>query len=241
MQSYKLPINGTTQRKILSSILDRKDGMTVDELVDQFGIGRSAVNQHLTALERDGYVEVGRLQKSRGRPRKVYVLTEDGVNLFPKKYSWFSALLLQVLQNQIGTEQLGDYMRNLGAQLALDQRSRVDGKRPADKIPEIVKIMNETGFEAKAIPSQGDETIPRIECKNCVYHDLARDYTQVCQFDLGFLSGLMGHEIEHQECMVRGGRACRFRFAPQPAPTPGARKSRRPARTKSSKAREPRR
>ena len=209
------PIGGDTQRQILALLLNRKEGMTVNQMADHFGIGRTAINQHLATLRQQGYVANGQVLKGRGRPRKSYVLTNDGVNLFPKKYSWFSAMLLNVLQTQMGADRLADFMRNLGAQMAQGQLVRLAGKRTSEKVTEIVKIMNEAGFEARVIASQADEVIPRIECKNCVYHDLARDYTQVCQFDLGFLSTLMGQQIEHQACMVRGGTACRFRFPPQ--------------------------
>lgn len=213
-ESIVVPIGGDTQRQILSLLLSRKEGMTVDQMADHFGIGRTAVNQHLATLKEQGYVANGHIQKGRGRPRKSYVLTNDGINLFPKKYSWFSALLLDVLQGQMGADQLADFMRDLGTQMAQDQLARVKGKRAPEKVAEIVKIMNENGFDARVVASQADEVTPRIECKNCVYHDLARDYRQVCQFDLGFLSGLMGQPIEHQSCMVRGGTACRFRFPP---------------------------
>ncbi|MGH6930963.1 MAG: helix-turn-helix transcriptional regulator [Dongiaceae bacterium] len=203
--------------------------MTVDQLSDHFGIGRTAVNQHLTALKEQGYVADGQVQKGRGRPRRSYILTNDGINLFPKKYNWFSALLLNVLRDQMGADGLAVFMRNLGAQMAQDQLARIAGKRAPDRVAEIVKIMNEAGFDARTIESQADEIIPRIECKNCVYHDLARDYTQVCEFDLGFLSALMGQPIEHQSCMVRGGTACRFRFPPvAPQATTSVAKKRRP-------------
>jgi predicted ArsR family transcriptional regulator len=218
MQVPQLSLNGATQKRILMLLLDNKDGLTVDKLVDQFGIGRTAVSQHLVSLERGGYIRVGKLQKTGGRPRKVYVLTDTGVNLFPKQYSWFSALLLQTLLDEFGPDRLTAYMRNLGQRLARKALPRLAGKRAPDRVAEVVQIMNETGFDARVTASQGDDVIPRIECKNCVYHDLARDYPQVCQFDLGFLSTLMGLQIEHQDCMVRGGRACRFRFVPPEAP-----------------------
>jgi predicted ArsR family transcriptional regulator len=226
------PIRGDTQRQILALLLNRKEGMTVDQMADYFGIGRTAVNQHLAVLKQQGYVVNGQSLKGRGRPRKSYVLTNDGINLFPKKYNWFSAMLLNVLKGQMGGDRLADFMRSLGTQMAQDQIGRVAGKRPAEKIAEIVKIMNEAGFDARVIASQADEVIPRIECKNCVYHDLARDFSQVCQFDLGFLSGLMGKKIEHQACMVRGGTACRFRFPPQRAVvSPAVSRSRRRRRS----------
>lgn len=236
MQVPQLPMNGATQKQMLMLLLDNKDGITIDKFVDHFGISRTAVNQHLTSLERDGFVKVGALQKSGGRPRKIFVLTDSGVNLFPKNYSWFSDLLLKTLLQEIGPDRLADYLRNLGIQMAQDQLQRVDGLRPADRVPEIVQIMNETGFDARAIPSQGDETIGRIECKNCVYHDLARDHRQVCEFDLGFLSTLMGLKIDHQECMVRGGQACRFRFITPKVPVSAKRSTRSRATKRKSRA-----
>ena len=74
--------------------------------------------------------------------------------------------------------------------------------------------MNETGFVARTFTAMSGDKLPRVECKNCVYHDLSKDYPEVCRFDIGFLSGLMGAEIEHQSCMQRGGESCRFRFIP---------------------------
>jgi predicted ArsR family transcriptional regulator len=236
MITPQISMNGATQKQMLMLLLEHKDGITVDKFVDHFGISRTAVNQHLTALERDSYVKVGWQQKTGGRPRNVYVLTDEGVNLFPKNYSWFSNLLLQVLESEFGPERMGIYLHRLGVSMAQDSLSRVEGQRPADRVPEVVRIMNETGFDARVIPSQGDETIPRIECKNCVYHDLARDHPQVCQFDLGILSTLMDLEIEHQDCMVRGGTACRFRFVPKEAQT-----AKRPPSGKTKRAPRPKR
>ena len=91
---------------------------------------------------------------------------------------------------------------------------RLVGKNRVERIAEIVQIMNETGFVARTTAASGADKLPRVECKNCVYHDLSKDYPEVCRFDIGFLSGLMGAEVEHEECMQRGGGACRFRFVP---------------------------
>jgi DeoR family transcriptional regulator, suf operon transcriptional repressor len=76
-------------------------------MADQFGIGRTAINQHLATLRQQGYVANGQVLKGRGRPRKSYVLTNDGINLFPKKYNWFSAMLLNILQTQDGSRPIG--------------------------------------------------------------------------------------------------------------------------------------
>lgn len=209
-----VPVGGSSQQQVLARLLEQKGGMTVDELAETVGISRTAVNQHLLALECDGYIRKDSVRKTGGRPGRVYVLTDEGANLFPKKYSWFSRLLMQTLRDEMGEERLAAYMYNLGVRTSADAIPRLVGKNRAERVAEIVKIMNEAGFAARAVPAEGKDRFPRIQCTNCVYHDLSKDFPEVCRFDIGFLSGLMGAEVDHQECMQRGGEACRFRFKP---------------------------
>jgi DeoR family transcriptional regulator, suf operon transcriptional repressor len=205
---------GSSQQAVLNQLLEHKSGCTLEELVEAVSLSRTAVKQHLIALESQGAVCKSTPRKTAGRPQHVYVLTEQGANLFPKQYSWFSKMLLETLRAQVGEEQVSQYMYDLGIKLSAALIPRLVGKNRAERIDEIVKIMNETGFAAKTLSAPASEKIPRVECKNCVYHDLSKDYPEVCRFDIGFLSGLMGAEVEHLACMQRGGDACRFRFIP---------------------------
>jgi DeoR family suf operon transcriptional repressor len=207
-------MTGNSQQQVLAQLLEHKSGVTVDELIASVGLSRTAVNQHLIVLERQGYIRKGTPRKTGGRPQHVYVLTEEGNNLFPKQYSWFSTLLIQTLREQLGEEQASQYMYNLGVKKSAMLIPRLVGKNRVERIAEIVKIMNETGFVARTVAPAEPDKLPRVECKNCVYHDLSKDYPEVCRFDIGFLSGLMGAEVEHQSCMQRGGQSCRFRFVP---------------------------
>jgi DeoR family suf operon transcriptional repressor len=205
---------GNSQQAVLNQLLEHKAGRTLDELVGLVGLSRTAINQHLISLERDGCIQKAAPRKTGGRPQHVYVLTEEGTNRFPKQYSWFSKLLIQMLRERLGEEEAGRYMYDLGVKTSANLIPRLVGKNRQERISEIVRIMNETGFVARTISANTGDKLPRVECKNCVYHDLSKDYPEVCRFDIGFLSGLMGAEIEHQECMQRGGGACRFRFVP---------------------------
>jgi predicted ArsR family transcriptional regulator len=209
-----MPNPGNSQQAVLNQLLEHKSGVTLDELVAGVGLSRTAVNQHLIALERDGYVRKAASRKTGGRPLHLYVLTENGINRFPKQYSWFSRLLLQTLRERFGEDEAGRYMYDLGIKMSADLIPRLVGKNRVERIAEIVKVMNEAGFVARTVSPSGADKLPRVECKNCVYHDLSKDYPEVCRFDIGFLSGLMGAEVEHQSCMQRGGDSCRFRFIP---------------------------
>jgi DeoR family suf operon transcriptional repressor len=209
-----MAITGSSQQEVLNQLMERKSGTTLEELMAALGLSRTAVNQHLMVLEREGYVQKAAPRKTGGRPQNVYVLTEVGTNTFPKQYSWFSKLLMQTLREKMGEEQLSRYMYDLGVSLSANLIPRLIGKNRAERIDEVVKIMNETGFIARTMSPEDPDKLPRVECKNCVYHDLSKDYPEVCRFDIGFLSGLMGAEVEHQSCVQRGAESCRFRFVP---------------------------
>jgi DeoR family transcriptional regulator, suf operon transcriptional repressor len=213
-EDSELFAGGDTQQRLLSQLLDCKSGLTIDEISARLEISRSAVKQHLTGLERNGFVARNASRKTGGRPGNLYVLTDAGIDSFPKQYSWFSRIMFERLRSKIGPGEFGRYMFDLGVDMSAAAIPRLVGKTRIERIIEIVKIMNETGFAARVIDAEEGDKLPRIECKNCVYHDLSKDYIEVCQFDIGFISGLMGADIDHQECMQRGGQACRFRFKP---------------------------
>lgn len=209
-----LIVIGDSRHQILSHLLEQKMGATVEELMGVLRVSRTSINQHLAVLEREGYVRKAEQRRTAGRPVRCYALTENGQNFFPKKYSWFSKVLLSTLQEQLGDEKLSSYMYDLGLKMSADLIPRLVGKNRVERVAEIVRIMNETGFRASEIDAEPSDKLPRVECTNCVYHDLAKDYPAVCRFDIGFLSGLMGAEVEHQSCMHREATACRFRFKP---------------------------
>jgi predicted ArsR family transcriptional regulator len=69
----------------------------------------------------------------------------------------------------------------------------------------------ELGYESAPI-DPANEKLPAIEATNCVFHSLARRYPEVCFFDLAMMTEVVGSDVVHDECMVRGGNVCRFKF-----------------------------
>jgi hypothetical protein len=51
---------------------------------------------------------------------------------------------------------------------------------------------------------------------NCVFHSLAQRYPEVCYFDLAMMSEVVDGDVIRDECMVRDGNVCRFKFKERP-------------------------
>lgn len=205
---------GGRQRQLLTLLLETKSGLTADELATRLDVTRSAVHQHLNALEHRGHVEKHALASTGGRPGYTWHLTDRGIDLFPKQYALFSELLIRGLKERLGSDELVSTLRGLGATLAEQYAHRLTGKNPGAQIEEVACIMRELGYQSRAEPDPG-HSLPILDARNCVYHDLAREHREVCQLDLALLGKLLDKDIEHVECMVRGGKACRFRALPR--------------------------
>lgn len=199
------------QQQILKLLLENKAGMSIDEIAAALEISRNAVQQHFAALERDGYIQAGVLNKTAGRPVRSYVLTEAGINSFPKQYAWFSELILSDLKNEMGSEAFQQYLHKLGTRLSQSLLPQFEGKPTHERIEELLKVMDGLGFKTRHRTDSA--SLERtIEACNCIYHDLAQKHEEICEFDRALMSSLLDKSIDHVECMAKGGAVCRFKI-----------------------------
>lgn len=197
---------GRTQQDLLNALLYHSGGMSIDELAEQLTVTRTAIRQHLAALERDGLVVRGDTRPTGRRPEQLYRLTDHAKEQFPRQYQMLAGVLIDEVAQIIGAEALATLMHRMGRKLALDRESQVvDEAR-------IVHHMNQAGYQAEVfLRSTGD---PEIVAHNCVFHRLAAAYPVVCELDLALIGTLGGAAVDHTECMVRGGNVCRFKLRP---------------------------
>lgn len=198
------------QYQILEHLLENRKGLSVDELAKALDISRTGVQQHFVVLERDGYIKKSTLNKTAGRPVTIYVITDKGNNYFPKQYAWFSELILNDLQQEIGAERLKAYMQKLGGKLADKLRAKFEGKDLNERVDQLALIMTDLGFQMK-LGVEAETESPSIQACNCIYHDLAQKHHEICEFDLALMSSLLDKEVEQLSCMAKGDCSCRFR------------------------------
>lgn len=194
---------GSTQQRMLETLLHAPSGATVEHLVGETGITTNAVRQHLSTLERDGLITRSGTQPSGGRPELLYSLSPSGREIFPRRYRQLAEGLIEDVGEAIGADALDAAMRRMGERAG----AQVASRGPAS-LADTARAMRSAGYEAELV---GDAA-PEIVAHNCVFHRLAERFPAVCQFDLAFMQAATGQAVEHRECMVRGGQVCRFGF-----------------------------
>jgi predicted ArsR family transcriptional regulator len=199
------------QKQLLRQLLRNKAGLSVAELSRNLTVTRTAVRQHLAALMREGLVGPGATRPSGGRPQQLYLLTDVGKEVFPRRYSWFAQLLINAMAREHGTAGLRARLGRIASAVAAQVRGRLSAtKNPRQKVQQLAALMDEFGYDAHLAKDVGGSVT--IEAENCVFQKLAMKNPQICHFDLAVLSASTGRRVELHECMAQGGQVCRFRF-----------------------------
>ncbi|MBL4744722.1 MAG: HTH domain-containing protein [Cycloclasticus sp.] len=201
---------GNRKQVILNFLLKKREGVGTNTLAEALDISRTAVQQHMSILERDGLIQQGALTKTAGRPVRLYVLTELGLSLFPKQYAWFSELLLDDLKENLGSEEFAAFMSRLGKQTANKLLAQVGDLTKQEKVDFLMTTMQTMGYEVSADKQLEIEGAVKITACNCVYHDIAMKHKEICEFDRLFISTVLDQKIEQTSCMATGGNTCKF-------------------------------
>ena len=203
--------HGTTQQKLLRTLLSSPQGASVESLCDALHVSHNAVRQHLTALLGAGLVERGSARPSGGRPQSMYQLSPAGRELFPRNYSVIAGAIIEHLYAHVGKAGVQQMLSDLGRDLGAAAAPRIDAADPDAIATVLAEQLDALGYEALPVRHDGEM---QVEAYNCVFHALAKAHPDVCRFDLAFMEAATGRPIQHMECLLRGGHACRFRIGP---------------------------
>jgi len=200
-----------SQQKILEFLLEHH-GASLDDLAAHLGVTRTAVQAHVVRLLDLGFLAFEDVKSGVGRPRRRYLVTEEGLDAFPKKYSWLTNAILAQLAGQLGPKGSSQFMRGLAESVAASLGSPIrEGDSPVVRAKQATALMNELGYRAALKPSLPGRG-PVIEAVNCVYHSVAKEHPELCQFDVSLLERVSGMEVRLETCIARGGPSCRFQF-----------------------------
>ena len=115
-------LTGETRARLLHLL--RRSRHTITTLAASMRLTDNAVRTHIAVLERDGLVEhVGTERDTGGKPARLYALTREGEELFPKAYALVLGGLVEEIAGADGRARAVELLRAVGRRVASEVAS----------------------------------------------------------------------------------------------------------------------
>lgn len=208
----------STRNRVARSILDHGPS-TVADLAERLRLTQAAVRRHLDSLVAENVVEAREKRvygnRGRGRPAKVFALTDCGRDAFDQSYDSLAVEALRWIERNAGGEEaVAAFARDRIESQGSAYREAVEAAEPARRAEALAKALTADGYAATARNAPVGEQLCQHHCP--VAH-VAEQYPQLCEAETEFFSRLLGTHVQRLATIAHGDGVCTT-FIPHGAP-----------------------
>ncbi len=200
--------NEATRDRVARSILDNGPS-TAAVLAERLDLTPAAVRRHLDHLLADGLVEAREERvygpRGRGRPAKVFSLTDSGRHVFYQAYDDLAVTALRFIAEAGGEQAITDFARGRVAELEERYRALVDAAPDDEKAEVLAEALSVDGYAASTLAATAGEQLCQHHCP--VAHAAAQ-FPQLCEAETEVFSRLLGKHVQRLATIARGDGVC---------------------------------
>ncbi|QES50714.1 transcriptional regulator [Streptomyces venezuelae] len=206
----------STRNRVARSILDHGPS-TVADLAQRLGLTQAAVRRHLDTLVADDVVAPREQRvygtRTRGRPAKVFALTDCGRDAFDQSYDTLAADALRWIAQSAGGGEQGEAAVAAFAKARLDAQAEayrvaVDAADPADRTEALAKALTVDGYAATAKSAPGPHSGEQLCQHHCPVAHVAEQFPQLCEAETEVFSRLLGTHVQRLATIAHGDGVC---------------------------------
>jgi predicted ArsR family transcriptional regulator len=208
-----------TRERVARSILENGPS-TAASLAERLGLTPAAVRRHLDALLADDMIEAREQRvyghRGRGRPAKVFAVTEAGRDAFEQAYDDLAVSALQFLADTGGQKLVADFARRRVAALEERYRPAVDAATPRERAEVLARVLTADGYAASAQSSpvaSGDQLCQH----HCPVAHAAEQFPQLCEAETEAFARLLGTHVQRLATIAHGDGVCTTHIPRVPA------------------------
>ena len=204
-------MNASTDKILF--LLKRHGPQSAAELGEQLQMTSMGARQHLMTLEADGWVSFNDEARGRGRPVRLWHLTEQAWQRFPDSHSELTLQLIDNIQQLFG--EVG--MERLIAQREQQQLARYQTEltQPAlaDRLAALTAQRTREGYMADFCQEEdGSWLLWESHCPICA---AARTCRGFCRSELALFRQLLAPAtVEREQYLLEGAHRCLYRITP---------------------------
>jgi predicted ArsR family transcriptional regulator len=206
----------STRNRVARSVLDHGPS-TVAELAGRLGLTHAAVRRHLDSLVAEKVVEPREQRvygvRTRGRPAKVFALTDCGRDAFDQSYDKLAVDALRWIERAAGGGAAGEaavaaFARDRLEVQAEAYREAIEAAAPEERTEALAKALSADGYAATArdapSPGRGEQLCQH----HCPVAHVAEQYPQLCEAETKAFSRLLGTHVQRLATIAHGDGVC---------------------------------
>lgn len=204
----------STRERVARAILEGGP-QTAAALAERLGITPAAVRRHLDAMVGEGVV-VAREQRvrgrrGRGRPAKVFALTDAGRSAFYQAYDDLAVSALRYIRETGGERALQDFARRVAARL--EERYHAVAAAAPEKAgtTALAEALSQDGYAASVEPVRLGEQVCQHHCP--VAH-VAEQFPELCEAETEVFARLLGRHVQRLATIAHGDGVCTTHVPP---------------------------
>ena len=189
-------------------LIQRNGPMGIKDLRQALGVSDTAIRQQLQYLIADGLIVATKAPSSgRGRPGKVYALTDNVRHLFACECEDLALALYEELLVEQGPEVVQRLLDRVGQRMAEQYRYQMRGLELQERVRTFASLLDDRGIMSDI---RVEEEAIILHEYNCPYHELAAAHQEICQMERKMLSDVLGADVELVDSIVDGHHRCSF-------------------------------
>ncbi len=188
---------------------------TAAALAEQLALTPAAVRRHLDHLVTEGTVEA-RDQKvyghrGRGRPAKVFALTESGRDAFDQAYDGLAADAIRFLAETAGEDAVLEFARRRMSFIERDYQHVVAEDPSLSPAEALAKVFTDEGYAAnvRQLPLVDERSVGEQLCQqHCPVAHVAQEFPQLCEAETEAIGRILGTHVQRLATIAHGDGVC---------------------------------
>lgn len=190
-----------TRLKILNE-LKRTQGLHAGELAERLDMSYMGVKELCDAMQKAGLLDTWRQPQARGRPFKLYRLTQRAHELFPTASNPITREVLEASTKLFGASAAEKLLLVVFQNLTARYNERLRGTTPAERAKWLARLRDQEGCMSEF--ENGEDGSVRIVEHHSPILDLIRAYPIVAKLEGEMFQKLLGAPVRRDEDAVSG-------------------------------------
>ena len=216
----------STRARIARLILENGP-VSAAALSTRLGLTPAAVRRHLDGLLAGGMIEVRNARRpasrGRGRPAKLFVITDAGRSAFEHAYDDLATSALRFLAEVAGPGAVAEFARRQVAELERRYRPVMESADPDAKVKALAEALSADGYAASATSAPASTPAPpgahgqtltvlaggeQLCQHHCPVAHVAAEFPQLCEAETEAFGRLLGTPVQRLATIAHGDGIC---------------------------------